>query len=313
MTLPYIHTSDPRRVMVSQSYSGEGGVQYRPQIGVHAIWAASIPFIPSLDAVELTRLGAGRIGQVVRRQFRFLYDLAREQSNRATYELRFIAQPSLNLGEQLGKIDIVFLGKVFVDAESQTIPAALELWAKFLSHFPLEDPFNYPVRPVQKRQEFQRIYAQIDFAKLTELGQIVEIRRFEEMPISDKEVVRGEPSKYGDYIVHPFVPTLDFSAMGRLFETLAIQPNKCFASVSIRPTKLFPGEIIAINELAARFRNIGVGEEKVTEYLRSRAAFGAKTYSELMEEHEFLLQIKVQVVGAPFGSHWIDRSIRLRS
>ncbi len=215
--------------------------------------------------------------QVVKRQFRFLYDLAREQSNRATYELRFVAQPSPNPGEQVGRIDIVFLGKVFVAALSQAAPSAAELWSKFLSHFPLEDPFNYPVQPVLAAEEFRRHYAPLPFDSIDNFDQIVEIRRFEEMPISDRQVIfaRSQPS----------MATTLFTPLCR--RSTSAPWAGCLKRWRFSPTGVSPRSVSGQQScFRARsspstswhraFRAIGGEREDVTEYLRSRAAFGAR-------------------------------------
>ncbi|MCB8977603.1 MAG: DUF87 domain-containing protein [Ardenticatenaceae bacterium] len=298
MDSPYIHIVGPTQVLEPAAFSNEQGVEYSKQLGAHAIWAAEVPFIPSLDSEELTRLNDKRISMVVFRQFRFLYDLAQTRFNRATFELRFIAKPDVQLTNTKNRVSIIFLGKVFHQRRSEIASIATTLWEKFISNFPLEDPFNYPLRPIVDQDEFFDSYEPIKFGELDNPACISEIKRFEELPVDMGTTFK--PARHGDYIVHPFVPTLDFSAMGRFFETLANQPKPCFASISVRPVELFPEEVSIINSMSARFREQSRDDDDIDdEFFRSRARIGAKIYKELMEEREFLLQIKVQVVGTP--------------
>ena len=94
------------------TFDNEGGITYKEVTGEHSIWAARVPFIPSMMSEDFTRLGVKRIGFIQQRQFRFIYDLARARENRTTFELRFISSPNPMPG-QPNLIDIVFFGKVF--------------------------------------------------------------------------------------------------------------------------------------------------------------------------------------------------------
>lgn len=300
---PYVYLIGPSSANVVSAYVRGQGVQTQQQIGAHGIWAATVPFIPALDSEELVRGGSSRIGKIVGRHFRFLYDLARVEEHRATYELRFIAHPPTGL-QETGRVEIVFFGKVFHPKRSQVPAIAYLLWRKFLSNFPLEDPFNYPISPVTDAAKFRQLYEPIPFEQLNSEhgGCITEIRRHEEDPIEIPGTPQAKPK---EYIIHPFVPTLDYSAMGRLFETLAIQKERCFASITIRPVALHDLEIHAFNEMAGRLRQMAESsgnselEIKHSEYRRTRAEMGSKIYATLMREREFLMQVKVQVVGLP--------------
>ena len=258
-----IRSSTASTIALRSAYMQFGPHGYR--LSRHSTASNSRAWAPAVSA------------QVVKRQFRFLYDLAREQSNRATYELRFVAQPSPNPGEQVGRIDIVFLGKVFVAALSQAAPSAAELWSKFLSHFPLEDPFNYPVQPVLAAEEFRRHYAPLPFDSIDNFDQIVEIRRFEEMPISDRQVIfaRSQPS----------MATTLFTPLCR--RSTSAPWAGCLKRWRFSPTGVSPRSVSGQQScFRARsspstswhraFRAIGGEREDVTEYLRSRAAFGAR-------------------------------------
>lgn len=301
MKIPYIYTSDRELIRIPVDYDNQQGVQYEDVGGEHAIWIARVPFLPSFMSDDFTRLGKERIRIIVRRQYRFIYDLSRSRENQATFELRFISTPNPVPG-QPNAIDMVFLGKVFSRRHRGGFAEAVALWDKFAANFPLEDPFNYPLEPVSE-ERFQHFYQPFEFSTLTK-DNILELRKYEDMPVTPEGELRRQARK-GDYIVHPFVPSTDFNPMGRFFEALAVQQQKCFASISLRPAYLFPQEIQNVSFQIGQFRKGAAENDEATEeYIRTRSIIGLKVYQRLMMEREHLLMVRVHVVGenhAPYA------------
>jgi hypothetical protein len=306
---PYIFISPPVTVSEAVDFDNAAGISYRPAEGIHAIWATRVPFLPAMLSADFTRFGKERTPFVRERQFRFIYDLARAREHRATFDLRFIATPNPVPG-QPNLIDIVFFGKVFAGrSRGGALPPqraqalAERLWEKFVSNFPAEDPFNYPLEPVADVAEFARVYEPIRFSELGS-EHLLEIRKYEDMPIRSTAVL-GRVERKGDYIAHPFVPTVDFTPMNRFFAALAVQPQCCYAGISIRPTRMFDQEVFNVSFAIGQFKRTASEDDDVTEeYIRARSAVGIYVYKELMEEREQLVQVRVHLVGehsAPYG------------
>jgi hypothetical protein len=302
MRYPYILTSPLDTIRLEADFDNERGVVYKSVEGEHAIWAARVPFLPAMVSADFTRFGHQRIPLIQQRQFRFIYDLARAREHRATFELRFIATPNPVPG-QPNLIDIVFLGKVFSSRTRGGQELAERLWEKFVSNFPLEDPFNYPLEPVLAPEQFQALYEPFSFAEL-EPRNLLEIRKYEDMPLRGAAPL-GRVQRVGDYIAHPFVPSVDFGPMARFFAALANHDGRCFAGVSLRPTRLFDQEIFNVSFAIGQFRKVATESADVAEeYHRVRSVIGANVYQQLMFEREQAVQIRVQLVrenGSPFA------------
>lgn len=302
MQIPYIYTTPMVTVQQEVNFDNEHGVIYKPVKGEHAIWAARVPFLPTMLSEDFTRLGKQRIVLIMQRQIRFIYDLARAREHRATFELRFIALPNPVPG-QPNLIEIVFLGKAFSQRERGAQVLAEQLWDKFISNFPLEEPFNYPIEPVTQEAEFHQYYEPLPF---DELGreQILEIRKYEDMPVSSAAPLGRRP-RVGDYVAHPFVPNTDFNPMGRFLAALAQQPQKCYIGISLRPTRMWDQEIQNVGFAIGQFRRTVAEDDSVPEeYIRSFSRVGAYVYQQLMQEHEQLVMVRVYLVGestAPRG------------
>lgn len=221
---------------------------------------------------DFTRMGKQRIALAMERQIRFIYDLARAREHRATFELRFIATQNPVPG-QPNLIDIVFFGKVFATRQGSGEDLALRLWDKFVSNFPLEDPFNYPLEPVCTPSEFACYYEPVAFTNL-DSANILEIRKYEDMPIRSMAPL-GRVERKGDYIAHPFVPSMNFSPMGRFFAALSAHPSKCYAGISIRPTRMFDQEVYNVSFAIGQFKKTATEDNDVTEeYIRTRSQIG---------------------------------------
>lgn len=299
---PYIYTSDKTLINQSVSFNNETGVSYKPHEGVHAIWAARVPFLPAMLSDDLVRFGNNRLQLIQLRQFRFIYDLARIREHHSTFALRFISSPNPVPG-QPNIIDIVFLGKVFSKDQQRALIHSEHLWERFTSIFPKEEPFGYPLEPVSEKSEFLEYYEPIDLSEAA-YENFLEIRKYEDMPIPSKgTLARGV--KAGDYIAHPFVPGQTSNPMSRFLMALADQPEKCFVDISLRPTKMFDQEIYNVSFMIGRFKKSAREDDDITEeYLSKRAQIGVFVYENLMLEREQLLMVRVHIVGeneAPRG------------
>jgi len=244
---------------------------------------------------DLTRPGNNRISIIQQRQFRFIYDLARIRENHSTFSLRFISTPNPIAG-QPNLVEIIFFGKSFSKNTINAQQFAEVLWEKFSGIFPTEEPFGYPLEPVNQEQEFWQYYEPIPLNKLSKES-VLEIRKYEDMPIrSSAPTARVE--RKGDYIAHPFVPSQNSNPMSRFFAVLSTQPQKCFADISLKPTKMFDQEIYNVSFMIGQFKKTASEDEDVTEeYIRKRSQVGVFVYDNLMVEREQLLMVRVHIVG----------------
>ena len=299
---PYIYSTEQTLINQTSSFNNQEGVIYRAVEGINAIWAARVPFLPSMLSDDLTRPGFNRISLIQQRQFRFIYDLARIHENQSTFVLRFISTPN-PIDGQPNLIDIIFLGKSFSKSPVNALQFAEVQWDKFSSIFPTEDPFGYPLEPVSSEKEFLQYYEPIPFMDLSNEN-LLEIRKYEDLPIrSSAPTARVE--RKGDYIAHPFVPSQNFNPMSQFFMVLASQPEKCYVDISLRPTKMFDQEIYNVSFMIGQFKKTASEDDDVTEeYIRKRSQIGVYVYDNLMLEREQLLMVRVHIIGetsAPRG------------
>lgn len=299
---PFIYTSARELVQEEVNFDNENGVSYQETGGEHAIWAARVPFLPAMMSEDFTRLGVKRTIFIQNRQFRFIYDLVRAREYRATFELRFISTPNPMPG-QPNLIDIIFLGKVFSKRQHGAHPLAERLWEKFISNFPLEDPFGYPIEPVVTEREFIQYYQPMPFDDFQSTN-LIEIRKYEDMPIRSTAPM-GRVERKGDYIAHPFVPSEDFNPMGRFFVALASQPQKCCVGINIRPTRMWDQEIYNVSFMIGQFMKTATEDDDVTEeYIRTRSKIGVYVYKKMMQAREQLVTVRVYLLGdsePPYG------------
>ncbi len=281
-----------------------GGIQAEEIGGCHAMFAARVPFIPSFLSDDFTRMITGEMGRIrliVLRQIRFINDLARAKDFATTFDLRFISRPKFtlvrNIEEPRNEIDIVFLGKAFHQNKQTARDLALGLWEKFYAHFPLEDPFNYPLIPIVSEEDFRECLLPIP---LTESNpeQVVEIRKFEEHdPYTSEKVLLG-------YHPHQFMPVFDSSAMARFFEVLTRQPGKCAVSISLQPTTLFDEESRAILQILAQYTvNQQQSEGWMALHRAERLDDLGKVYSSIINQRHHLFSIRIQVWGTHYAPH----------
>jgi hypothetical protein len=234
---------------------------------------------------------------ITTRQLRFLNDLinAKQISNGAVaFDLRFITRPSGDLVDS-SEIDIVLLGKVFHPNRNQAQKLCLQLWHKFISHYPLEDPFNYPVEPIQEEDLVNYLTPFETFEHIDQ--RLLEIRKFEDFdPFSGNELV--------GYFPHPFDPTFDAAALGRLLETLAKQQQVCVVSVCLQPTELSQQELVAINQMLSRYisiRSASANSSWLDIYRKERHEDIHRAFWPLINQRNHLFKMKIQVIGEQYA------------
>src|SRR5207248_1113565 len=143
-----------------------------------------------------------------------------------------------------------------------------------------------------ERDDFARYYEPIPFASFSPAS-IFEIRKYEDMPIQPTAPL-GRVERKADYVAHPFVPGDDFNPMGRFFAALAGQPERCFAGIRLRPTRMFDQEVFNVSYAIGQFKRTIAEEDDVSdEYIRSRAGIGTFVYQQLMQEREQLVSVRV--------------------
>jgi len=317
---PYFHTSERTFALVDRPYIQPFvGLITDTVFGYHTLWAAEVPFIPARTGSEekiFDSESTNRLDRMMQRQVRLLYDLAQMRDHLTTFELRLISRPKTH---GLAQVDIAFLGKVFHQDKQTSIDLAENLWDKFGAIFPREAPFSYPLIPVchydrdqnGRPRDIKEWFEPIPFEQLTASSNIVELRKYEDWPqIHDI----GETLHARDYIPHPFVPALDYSALARLFETLAHQQQTCMVAIALRPQRLTDIEVVLLHELAGWYARAERGEVGIENplvdvlrdqlqsdlyesYTRARAERGKKVYDDLVREHRSLFTVRLQVVG----------------
>lgn len=320
---PYLHTSPRTVALVDRQYMGPSeGVIVDSVYGYHTLWAAEVPFIPAhvgKNAGDFDSETTNRLTQVLQRQVRFLYDLAQSREHLTTFELRFVSWPP---PEGLARVGIAFLGKTFHTDERTSWQQALGLWDKFSAIFPREVPFSYPLVPVRHFDEtvsgethsFKEWFEPIPFEQLNTAQTIIELRKYEDWP-TIRDV--GGVLHARDYIPHPFVAALDYSALSRLLETLARQQQVSMVAITLRPQRLTDQEVVILHELAGWYQRAARGEVSVDNplvdvlkelksdifesYTRARAGLGHKVYDDLVREHRSLFLVRLQVIGTPFA------------
>jgi hypothetical protein len=299
--VPFIFTSNPDEFHYADRWT-EQGIEVVRRQGTHAIFGMRIPFIPSFLTNDFTRTLSGgdelsRIRIITVRQVRFLNDLinARSIAEGVAFDLRFIARPSEEVG-RTSSIEIVLLGKVFHPNRNQAKNLALQLWRKVYSHYPLEDPFNYPLEVVDEHDLHR--YMQPVAVGAISASQLIELRKFEDFdPYSVNEA-------FG-YFPHPFRPAVDASAFGRFLETLVQQEQICVASICLQPTTLFHEELLAINLLLSRYHSMTNEANQTHGWLRTyrleRFEDLRATYDVLINKRNHLFKIKIQVLGEHYA------------
>ncbi len=315
MREPWIYTSDPH-------YSVTRDGKTRTEAGIHAIFAAKVPFIPSFlsaDFVGPLTSGTSRLQLIVDRQIRFINDLAAARMHQATFDLRLIFCPPEERGNQQPAIRLLFLGKAFSPGrdDEKARKLALDLWQCFSGHFPLEDPFNYPLVPVDEqwlnergghagglRKAFEtQVLTPIPLNRIT-ADNLSEIRKFEDWDDVVGATLGVHTSSDADatlrlgYFVHHFRPTLDASALSRLLETLIQQPQTCLVRISLRPTLLTNVEIRLLNQLLSEYEHqLADAEGWIRLYKADYLSRMQEAFRNLITHRRHLFSINIQILG----------------
>jgi len=320
---PYLHSSERTFALLDRQYMQPlQGLIADTVFGYHTLWAAEVPFIPARtgnDEKAFDQEATNRLNRMMQRQVRLLYDLAQMRDHLTTFELRFVSRPQ---SHGLARVSIAFLGKIFHPEKQVSAQLALNLWDKFSAIFPREAPFSYPLVPVRHYEgngsgetySFKEWFEPISFEQLSSPRNIVELRKYEDWP-QVRDV--GGTLHARDYIPHPFVPALDYSALARLFETLAHQQQVCMVAITLRPQRLTDAEVAILHELAGWYARAERGEVGINNplvdvlrdqlqsdlyeaYTRARAERGKKIYDDLVREHRSLFMVRLQVVGGMY-------------
>ncbi|MHB8598585.1 MAG: ATP-binding protein [Ktedonobacteraceae bacterium] len=320
---PYLHTSERTFALVDRPHmQPREGLIADTVFGYHTLWAAEVPFIPAHignDEKDFDSESTNRLTRVMQRQVRLLYDLAQMRDHLTTFELRLVSRPQSG---GLVHVGIAFLGKTFHPDKQMSAQLALNMWDRFSAIFPREVPFSYPLLPVRSYDRnggegtwsFKEWIEPIPFEQLTSSRNIVELRKYEDWP-QVRDV--GGTLHARDYIAHPFVPALDYSAFARLFETLAQQQQVCMVAITLRPQRLTDAEVAILHELAGWYARSERGEVGINNplvdvlreqlqsdlyesYTRARAERGKKVYDNLVREHRSLFMVRLQVVGGMY-------------
>ncbi|NJL54008.1 ATP-binding protein [bacterium] len=305
MKEPFIFVTNPDEHHYTDQWDGRGVASVAQQ-GSHAIFAVKVPFIPSFTSDDFTRAiggesGLARIHIITNRQLRFINDLINSRllaPNAVSFDLRFIVHPASN-PQNMSKIEVVFLGKVFDPNRRKAEELGLKLWRKFISHYPLEDPFNYPFEVVDA-DDLARYIIPIAPEHISAQN-IVEIRKFE-----DHDPYIGDRSAIG-YFPHAFNPNIDPTAFGRFLETLAQQQQVCVASICIQPTALFLDELRTVNQLLSSYGQMYLETQQggtltwMQNYRKERFEDIRGTFMPLINERNHLFKIKIQVIGEHYA------------
>ena len=310
MITPYIQIQGP-----DVGYTDSGMPQ--EALGYHAFFVTFVPFIPSFLSDDFTRIISGevsRIKLIVSRQIRFLNDLSSCKTGAAeTFDLRLASIPQA--GQPYNRLRIFFIGKVFHEDKSEAVSRAVELWKKFCGYFPSEDPFNYPLQTVASVQDrtgrtvpSAADLLQLALRPLAMNAQVqrnfTEIRKYEDRDpmLSDASVEQSE--HFIGYFPHSFRPTIDFSAMSRFLETFAKQPQKCVASICLRPTTLTLVERQNIDRMMDHYgrllRSANEAENWLAFYRKERFDDLIHTFEPLINQRNHLFMVKIQILGEEF-------------
>jgi len=288
--------------------------------GYHTLWIAEVPFIPASineSQRDFDQASSNRVTYALKRQIRFLYDLAKSREYLSTFELRLVSWPQ---PEGFSHVGIAFLGKVFHEDKATSRHLALELWNKFCAIFPREAPFSYPLVPVVEADNsstgqthtFAQWYQPVPLEQIMNTASLVELRKYEDWP-TIRDV--GGVLHARDYIPHPFKAALDYSAMAGLFETLARLQKVCIVSITLRPQRITDQEVVILHELSGWYQRVARGEATLDNplvevlrefksdvfeaYLSARAELGREVYESLVREHRSLFTVRLQVIGDP--------------
>lgn len=312
MIKPYIECKGPDICYTSSGLPSA-------DLGYHAFFVTFVPFLPSFLSDDFTRMISGeasRIKLIAVRQIRFLNDLCScKTSASETFELRFVSIPQP--GQPYNRLYIFFIGKVFHTELEEAKLQAIQLWRKFLSYFPLEDPFNYPLRTITCIENNGQIEpSEPDLIKLAlkplqtkglVKKNLIEIRKYEDrdpmLRIGEKEEDEQDDQFIG-YFPHPFRPTIDFSAMSRFLETFTKQSQICVASIGLRPTSLSLDEQKHINRMMQHYKQLldsaANADNWLAFYRHERFEDIKATFAPIINQRKHLFEVKIQILGSEY-------------
>lgn len=321
VAMPYIAVS--ARAYARIDRPAVRGVITETVEGHHAIWAATIPYIPALAAPDVlaARYGleaTGRVEWMLKRQIEFLYALTQMTNAQATFELRYLSDP---LPQGGARVRLVLLGKSFAPTIEGAIHSAQTQWERVRVQFPGEAPYSYPLEPVTQAmappgtpawedESHQHLFWPIAEDRLRPpLCGIFEILKYEDWP---NIPFVGENPRVIDYYAHRFVPPKEYANMARLQRILADQRQTAFVSFVVRPVILGPNEEMMLAMMEEWYRRMKNGEvtnqnpalqeqeaHRIRMYealQRERGAMGELVYTPLTHERHALLQMSVRVV-----------------
>lgn len=317
---------DPYIYMSSTPYSITRDGKRKQKPGIHAIFAAEVPFIPSFlsaDFVGPLSSGSSRLQLIINRQVRFINDLAAINIKRTTFDLRLVFRPPVEKTNHQPGVQLLFLGKAFHPGQNkdEARKLAIDLWKCFSGHFPLEDPFNYPLKPVDaawlkvrdklsgnhsgsSEEAFEsHVLTPIPLDSIT-ADRLSEIRKFEDWDGIVRATLGVRTSEETTsahrlgYFVHNFRPTLDASGFSRLLETLVQQQQKCLVRISLRPTFVTDRELQMLNQLLSEYQyQLADTEGWIRLYKEDHLNQMKRAFSHLMAHRRHLFSINIQVVG----------------
>lgn len=327
VTTPYILVSPRMLARVDvESPPPYRGVVTQTEWGHHAIWAATIPYIPAVLTTEQVPHTFGtdatdRIRWLLDRQTRFLYALAQITNQQATFELRYVADPRPSVG---ARVMLVLLGKSFTRDPGEAEAIARAQWERVAALFPSEAPFHYPLVPVTGESDapgtprweadsFAHWFEPITDADLdTGHWSLIELRKHEDWP---RYRFIGQTTLTVDYIPHPFVPRVEYTAVARLLEVLAHQARCATVAVTLRPQRptayeemqltryadwyeqAANGHIVNLNPAMQVRKEQGNNGDEAD--FKRRASFGKTVYEHLAHERQSLFLAAVRIVADP--------------
>jgi len=291
----------------------------RMREGIHAMFAAEVPFIPSFlsaDFVGPLTSGTSRIRLIADRQARFVSDLAKIRHWNVTFDMRFIFTPPHG-------VRILFIGKVFKSGnqEKKAVERAQELWLKFKEIFPSEDPYNYPLVPVTlkwlknesgcdtepchlaKKAFEEQVLLPIPVEQIS-ADNFSELRKFEDWDNLALSALGNEaasidvPSPPIGYFVHSLQPIFEIGAYTRLLQALNDENQKCLVRISLRPTWLTYVEMRILNQVLSNYaEQLPKIEGWLRTYKQERLVRMEKELRMVLDRRYQLFTTGVQVLG----------------
>lgn len=216
----------PDPYLLSRCYS------IRPAEGYHALFAASVPYLPSFLAGE-TFAGASRhelVTEISGRQVQFISALAHLPSDQVAVDLRLVYRAP---GRGPAGIQIGFIGR----GTGASPDEARELALQLLQALQWALPREYPLAPAQDSDRFTSLYAPFG------LTHFAEIRKGESF-------LGNHPFKY---LAYPFHPRPD--SMTQVCRALLQSPDDCAVSVCLVPATLTQAEVALCEQMRATIRS----------------------------------------------------------